>query len=214
MFDAANVPGAGNSADRRQIFEREALPHLATLYSVAMRLTRNDDEARDLVQETMLRALRFFHLFAPGTNCRGWLLTILHNNFHNRWRRHSRERLAANAEEFELNVAGESLQSEGWECNPERVLCARSVGGAIGAALETLPEDFRLTLMLVEVQELNYDEAADVLGVPVGTVKSRVSRGRAMMRHALGRFAHGQGVNAKRPKLRFMMRPALSPITP
>jgi RNA polymerase sigma-70 factor, ECF subfamily len=214
MFDAANVPGAGNSADRRQIFEREALPHLATLYSVAMRLTRNDDEARDLVQETMLRALRFFHLFAPGTNCRGWLLTILHNNFHNRWRRHSREKLSANAEEFELNVAGESVQSEGWECNPERVLCARSVGGAIGAALETLPEDFRLTLMLVEVQELNYDEAADVLGVPVGTVKSRVSRGRAMMRHALGRFAHGQGVNAKRPKLRFMMRPALSPITP
>src|ERR1700722_814749 len=214
MFDAANVPGAGNSADRRQIFEREALPHLATLYSVAMRLTRNDDEARDLVQETMLRALRFFHLFAPGTNCRGWVLAILHKNFHNRWRRHSRERLAANAEEFELNVAGESLQSEGWECNPERVLCARSVGGAIGAALDTLPEDFRLTLMLVEVQELNYDEAADVLGVPVGTVKSRVSRGRAMMRHALGRFAHGQGVNAKRPKLRFMMRPALSPITP
>jgi RNA polymerase sigma-70 factor, ECF subfamily len=211
MFDAANVPGAGNSADRRQIFEREAMPHLDTLHRVAMRLTRNDDEAHDLVQETMLRALRFFHLFAPGSNCRGWLLTILHNNFHTQWRRHSRERWASNAEEFE--VAGESLGSEGWGCNPERVLCARSVGGAIGAALETLPEDFRVTLVLVEVQELNYDEAADVLGLPVGTVKSRVSRGRAMMRHALGRFAHGQGVNAKRPKLRFMMRPTLPSIT-
>ena len=157
------MPGAGNSADRRQIFEREALPHLDALYTAALRLTRNGDEARDLVQETMLRALRVFNLFAPDTNCRAWLLTILHNNFHNRWRRGGREKLSGGAEEFEAEVADESLRIEGWKSNPERILCARSVGGAIGAALEALPEDFRITLTLVAVQELNYDEAAGVL---------------------------------------------------
>ena len=113
MFDAINVPGAGNSADRRRIFERQALPHLDALYSAGLRLTRNDDEARDLVQETILRALHFFHLFAPGTNCRAWLLTILQNNFHNRGRRGGREKLSGGAEEFELEVAPESLRREG-----------------------------------------------------------------------------------------------------
>src|ERR1700694_5814187 len=179
MFDATTIPGAGNSADRRQIFEREALPHLDALYAAALRLTRNDDESRDLIQETMLRALRFFDRFTPGTNCRAWLLTILRNNFHNRWRRAGRDRRSASAAEFDLEVAGESFRTDRWESDPERILCARSVGGAIGAALQTLPEDFRTALMLVDVQELNYEEAVGVLGVPIGTIKSRVSRGRA-----------------------------------
>jgi RNA polymerase sigma-70 factor, ECF subfamily len=213
MFDAT-TPGAGNSADRCQIFEREALPHLDALYAAALRLTRNDDESRDLIQETMLRALRFFHRFTPGTNCRAWLLTILHNNFHNRWRRSGRERRSASAAEFDLEVAGESLRTDRWESDPERILCARSVGGAIGAALQMLPEDFRTALMLVDVQELNYEEAVGVLGVPIGTIKSRVSRGRAMMRHTLGRFARGQGVTTGRPKLRFTVRPALRTYAP
>jgi RNA polymerase sigma-70 factor (ECF subfamily) len=210
MFDAINVPGAGNSSDRRQIFEREALPHLDALYTAALRLTRVEDDASDLVQETMLRALRFFHLFAPGTNCRAWLLTILHNSFRTRWRRGGREKLSASPAEFESEVAGESLRAEGWDCNPERILCARSVGGAIGAALERLPEDYRVTLMLVEVQELNYEEAASVLEVPVGTIKSRVSRGRAMLRHALEQFAKVQGVCNERSSIRFSIRATLS----
>jgi RNA polymerase sigma-70 factor (ECF subfamily) len=209
MFDAVNIPNGGNFIDRRLKFERDALPHLDALYAAALRLTRNNDDSRDLVQETMLRALRFFHLFVPGTNCRAWLIKILHNNFNNRCRRHGREKLSASAEEFELEIAGESLHREVWEGNPERVLCARSVGGAIGAALEALPEDFRVTMMLVEVQELNYDEAASALGVPVGTIKSRMSRGRAMLRHALGRFARSQGVSVKRPRLRFTIRPGV-----
>jgi RNA polymerase sigma-70 factor (ECF subfamily) len=211
MFDAISVQGAGHSGGRRQVFEREALPHLDALYSAALRLTRSDDESRDLVQETMLRALRFFHLYASGTNCRAWLLTILHNNFHNRWRRGGREKVSATAEEFELEVVEQSLRGEGWECNPERILCARTVGGVIGAALEVLPEDLRVTLLLVDVQELNYDEAARALSVPVGTIKSRVSRGRAMMRHTLARFARLHSVNDQRPKLRFKKKTALTP---
>ena len=203
MFDAISTPGAGNSADLRPIFEREALPHLDALYAAALRLTRNYDDSRDLTQDTMLRALRFFHRFTPGTNCRAWLLTILHHNFHNRWRRATRERVLVSTGKFDEELVAQSSGTGAFESDPERIMCARSVGGAIGAALETLPQDFRTALIAIDVHGLNYAEAVAVLGLPIGTIKSRVSRGRAMMRHALGRFARSQNVTAKRPKLRF-----------
>jgi len=203
MFDAQAGLAGGKASDRRQLFEREALPHLEALYGAALRLTRDEDQARDLLQETMLRALRFFHLFEPGTNCRAWMLTILHNNFLNRWRRGGRERTARSAEEFELEIEDWSSRSDQRNSDPEQMLSARMVSGLIGAALDTLPADSRAVLTLVDIQELNYQEAAGMLGVPVGTIKSRLSRGRAMMRHALGGLARTQGLSAALPARRF-----------
>ena len=101
---------SGTGADRRKRFEDEALPHLDSLYTMAIRLARNPDDANDLLQETVLRAYRFFHQFESGTNCRAWMLTILFNNFRNGYRKSSREQPASSAEEFERKVEGESLR--------------------------------------------------------------------------------------------------------
>ena len=95
--------------DKRKLFEHEALPHLDALYSTALRLARNADDANDLLQETILRAFRFFHQFTPGTNCRAWLLTILYNIFRNSYRRGTREQVAATAEEFERRADTDSV---------------------------------------------------------------------------------------------------------
>jgi RNA polymerase sigma-70 factor, ECF subfamily len=203
MFDANATLAGGTSTDRRVLFEREALPHLDAVYSAAMRLTRNQDRADDLVQETMLRALRFFHLFEAGTNCRAWLLTILYNNFRNLWRRNGREPVLPSIQDFEVELETHRFGAESWNSSPEKILSARNMGGVIEAALEALPKDFRKALLLVDAQELNYAEAARTLSLPIGTIKSRVSRGRAMMRHALSKLARVEGLDAKRYKLRF-----------
>jgi RNA polymerase sigma-70 factor (ECF subfamily) len=172
-------------ADQRLKFERAALPHLDAVYSAALRLTHNPDDAEDLVQETILRAYRFFHQFAEGTNCRAWLLAILYNNFRNAWRRTVREQPAASNEEFDREVESQSLHSDLARTNPEDLVGGRMMGSQIEVALNAIPAEFREALLLVDAQELNYQEAAGVLGVPLGTIKSRVSRGRALMREAL-----------------------------
>jgi RNA polymerase sigma-70 factor (ECF subfamily) len=203
---ARSTPADGRALEQRRIFEEEALPHLDALYTAALRLTRDETDARDLLQETILRAYRFFHLFTPGTNCRAWLLTILHNNFRNGWRRAAREPIATSPEEYERELESESFRTRGWETDPESIFTARMIGGEIGVALDALPEDFRSVLLLIDVHELNYNEAAQVMGVPIGTIKSRVSRGRAMMRYTLSRLARVHGIDAKRAKLRFSPR--------
>jgi RNA polymerase sigma-70 factor, ECF subfamily len=205
---ARSTPADGRALEQRRIFEQEALPHLNALYTAALRLTRDENDARDLLQETTLRAYRFFHLFTPGTNCRAWLLTILHNNFRNGWRRAVREPIATTPEEYERELESESFRTRGWETDPESIFTARMIGGEIGVALDALPEDFRAVLLLIDVHELNYNEAAQVIGVPIGTIKSRVSRGRAMMRYTLSRLARVHGIDAKRVKLRFSLRPS------
>jgi RNA polymerase sigma-70 factor (ECF subfamily) len=116
------------------------------------------------------------------------LLAILYNNFRNAWRRGAREQPAVSNEEFDREIEARSLQSDQTRSNPEDLIGGRIVGRQIEAALSTIPADFREALLLVDAQELNYQEAADVLGVPLGTIKSRVSRGRALMREALRSF--------------------------
>jgi RNA polymerase sigma-70 factor (ECF subfamily) len=185
---------SGTSADRRKRFEDEALPHLDSLYTMAIRLARNPDDANDLLQETVLRAYRFFHQFESGTNCRAWMLTILFNNFRNGYRRSSREQPAASAEEFERKLEGESLRADAGGSNPETILSGRGMEGEVETALAGLPAEFREALLLVDVEELSYLEVSGVLNVPIGTVKSRVSRGRAMLRDVLTSFAKERGI--------------------
>lgn len=169
------------------------MPHLDAVYTAALRLTRNPDDAKDLLQDTVLRAYRFFDQFTEGTNCRAWMLTILYNNSHNTWRRGAREQLAASPEEFERGLELHSLLANSSRNNPEALLAERIVGRQIHAALDKLAEEFREAVMLVDVQELNYREVAEVLGIPLGTVKSRVSRGRALMRQMLHQLAPAHG---------------------
>jgi RNA polymerase sigma-70 factor (ECF subfamily) len=184
----------GTGADRRKRFEDEALPHLDSLYTMALRLARNPDDANDLLQETVLRAYRFFHQFETGTNCRAWMLTILFNNFRNGYRKSSREQPASTADEFERKVEGESLRTDPAGSNPEALLSAQGMEGEVESALGGLPAEFREAILLVDVEELSYQEVSGVLNVPIGTVKSRVSRGRAILRDALSSFARERGI--------------------
>ncbi len=188
------VDKSGTGADRRKRFEDEALPHLDSLYTMAIRLARNPDDANDLLQETVLRAYRFFHQFESGTNCRAWMLTILFNNFRNGYRKSSREQPASSAEEFERKVEGESLRVDPAGSIPEALLSGQGMEGEVETALAGLPGEFREAILLVDVEELSYQEVSGVLDIPIGTVKSRVSRGRAMLREALTSFAKEHGI--------------------
>lgn len=182
-----------NPRDRRLQFEEAALPHLDTLYTAALRLTRNPEDGKDLLQDTVLRAYRYFDQFESGTNCRAWLLTIMYNLFRSAYRRGNREQLAVSPEEFQQEVeAGNAAESNAGE-SPEEFVARRKLGRIIERALADLPAEFRETLLLVDLHELDYQEVAAVLDVPLGTVKSRVSRGRAMMRLALERAAVVRG---------------------
>ena len=184
----------GRGEGKRAAFESEALPHLDAVYAAALHLARNREDANDLVQETVLRAYRFFHQFSPGTNCRAWLLTILYNAFRNRYRRSSREQPAPSSAEYERSVEAESWKQETGQNNPESIVFEQLMDHEVQSALESLPEEFRSAILLVDVEELSYQEAAKVLGIPIGTVRSRLSRGRAIMRSALHGFAHARGL--------------------
>jgi len=184
----------GTGDDRRKRFEEEALPHLDALYTMAMRLARNPDDAHDLLQETALRAYRFFDQFEAGTNCRAWLLTILYNNFRNGYRKTSREQPASTAEDFDHKIEIESMRGNHADSNPEALLSGRGMEREVEAALRKLPEEFCQALLLVDVEELSYQEISGVLKIPIGTVKSRVSRGRAMLREALTEYAKERGI--------------------
>ncbi len=179
---------------KRAAFEREVLPHLDAVYSMALRLVRNREDAEDLLQETMIRAYRFFHQFTPGTNCKAWLMTILFNNSRNDYRRGAREQVAASEQEFAGRIEAASLAVDSAQTNPESLAFADTMDARVERALASLPDEFRTALLLVDVEELDYRQVSEVLSIPVGTVKSRVSRGRALMRDSLRALAREKGI--------------------
>jgi len=166
-------------------FEREALPHLHDIYRTACRIIGNVSEAEDLAQETYLQALKSFHRFTPGSNCRAWLFKILFHVVH-----HHRRKW------FSL-----WLRSEGETCLEELLTYEPPVPDQITdeevlAALGRVPEDFRSVLLLADVQEFSYKEIAEILGIPLGTVMSRLSRGRLILRGHLAPAAESMGILA------------------
>ena len=170
----------------RAEFEALALPHLDGLYASALRLTRNARDAEDLVQDAFMRAYRFFHRFERGTNFRAWLYRILTNTFINQYRRGVRER--GLSDESERQAVEAQLFSEGTTDvaqNPEDALLDRLLSHEVLKAIDTLPIDFRMVVVLADLQEFSYKEIADILDVPVGTVMSRLFRGRRLLRRAL-----------------------------
>jgi RNA polymerase sigma-70 factor, ECF subfamily len=173
-----------NSATVRQQFEAVALPHLDAVYTAALRLAGNPDDAKDLLQDTILRAYRFFDQFAPGSNCRAWLLTILYNNFRNHLKRCSLHPMTALSQESSERAEAD-FASDGKSCSPEEIVAQLWIGRHLEAAINALPLEFREPMLLVDVQELSYREVATVLNIPLGTVKSRVSRARAVLRASL-----------------------------
>ncbi len=176
-------------------FEALALKHLDPIYSAALRLTKNERDAEDLVQDTFLRAYRFFDKFERGTNIKAWLFKILTNTFINRYRRRVKERTAVEGSEREtVHERFLSRDATDYAANPEQYLFDRLLSDDILAAVDSLPLDFRLVVILADLQEFSYKEIAEILGCPVGTVMSRLYRGRKLLQKMLSQYAMESGV--------------------
>jgi RNA polymerase sigma-70 factor (ECF subfamily) len=182
--------GAGDHVERRARFEAAAVPWMRALYGMAFRLTHGSDEAGDLVQETYLRAFRSFDSFVPGTNCKAWLFKILYSVFVNRFRKAQREPEGMSIEELEKRYAA-SLQTGG------PVAPGSFTDTEVEEALRQLPESFRSAVLLVDVEELSYEEAAAALDCPLGTLRSRLYRARKLLFAALSGYALKNGLLKK-----------------
>jgi RNA polymerase sigma-70 factor (ECF subfamily) len=161
-------------------FGAEILRYLEPLYATALRLTRNRADAEDLVQDTLVKALRFSNRFERGTNLRAWLSTILHNTWRNRIRDAARETVEVNSTRLEEAEATQEGSQAGGE-TPEQLLLRNTLDADLRAALDELPDIFRQAVWLRDVEEFSYAEIAKTLDVPIGTVMSRISRGRRML---------------------------------
>lgn len=175
-------------------FEAEALASLDSLYRTALRLTRDPADAEDLVQETYLKAFRAADRFAPGTNLRAWLFTILHNTARNRVRDRARDAVDVDSEIVERAAVAQPAAGvgAGFE-TPESLLLREALTPELQAAIDELPAAFRQAVWLRDVEEFSYAEIAEMLSVPIGTVMSRISRGRRLL---FERLHHLRPVNA------------------
>ena len=183
---------------RKADFERAAIPHLSSLYTAALCLTKDEHEAEDLVQETYLRAYRFFHKFEPDTNCRAWLLSIQRHLFINRYRQTKKQPEFLDWEKIDQDYELFVLSQENTDkTNPENAFCSDAMGPEVEKALKELPEEFRIAIVLVDIEELTYEEAAKIMECPIGTVRSRLSRGRRLLQLALRDYALERGLDRK-----------------
>ena len=175
-------------------FEAEALASLDSLYRAALRLTRVPADAEDLVQETYLKAFRSVDRFEPGTNLRAWLFTILHNTARNRIRDRARDTVAVDSEFVEqaADAPAPGGRSAGAAETPESLLLRETLTPELQAAIDALPDAFRQAVWLRDVEEFSYAEIAEMLSIPIGTVMSRISRGRHALYEALKSSAIGR----------------------
>lgn len=194
-----DAPGSAPRMDAaaRREFEDTVLPQLDRLFGMALRLTRSRTEAEDLVQDTMVRAYRFWGSFKPGTSVRAWLFTILRNTFINRYHRSNRDRAHLGELSVQHEAFGDDLsagQAPSPLPAPEDVLTQRGVRERIEAALQRIPVEFRMVVALADIEGLSYKEVAETMDIPVGTVMSRLHRGRRHLHALLYRTARDQGL--------------------
>jgi len=182
--------------NRDLAFEMEALPWLDDVYRFALSLTRDEADADDVLQDTFLRAYRSWHTYLPGSDCRRWLFTICRNVF-----LRSRERARPTVELEAADVDASAVAALYWSNAPEgadEIFTRLDLAPAIERALRNVPEPFRGSLMLVDVQDQSYETAAEMLGVPIGTVRSRLFRGRRLMQEQLMEYAKDAGFSVAR----------------
>jgi RNA polymerase sigma-70 factor (ECF subfamily) len=180
-------------------FEREAVPHMDALYNFALKMTGDSDEAYDLVQETYLKAFRFFDKFEKGTNCKAWLFRIMKNTYINKYRKETKEPDKIDYEEVENfyeNVKPSSTDS----AHLEKDIYDNLLDDELSEAINSLPDDFKTVVILCDIEGFTYEEIADFIDVPVGTVRSRLHRARKMLFTKLQKYASDRGYISKDEK--------------
>jgi len=184
---------------RHEDFEREALPHINSLYNFALRMTGDADDANDLVQETFLKAYRFFDKFEQGTNCKAWLFRIMKNSYINLYRKKTKEPDKVDYDEIKdfYNIIKSSYTDSH---DLQEKLFNNLFDDDITRAIESLPEDFRTVVILSDIEEFSYEEIAEFVECPVGTVRSRLHRGRKLLRAKLFEYARNKGYVESEPK--------------
>lgn len=192
--------------DQRQLesrFKTEALPFLDQLYGAAMKMTRNPQDAQDLVQETFLKAFSSFHSFTEGTNLKAWLYRIMTNSYINGYRKRQREPFLGAVNELEDWQLGgaESTTAQSFQ-SAEAEAIDRTPSSVVTEALNNLHEDRRMVVYLADVEGFTYQEIAEIMETPIGTVMSRLHRGRKQLREQLGAYAKEQGLNVEPVKTR------------
>lgn len=192
---SATMDSGESPSERLARYEADVLPLLDALYAGALRMTRNPDDASDLVQETVERAFRSFDQFKAGTNIKAWLFRILTNSYINGYRKKQRQPTQSSTEDVEdwQMAAAESHTSTGLRSAEVEAL-DRLPDGDVKRALAEIPEDFRIAVYLADVEGFAYREIAEIMGTPVGTVMSRLHRGRAQLREKLADYAVDRGL--------------------
>ncbi|MGV8909082.1 MAG: sigma-70 family RNA polymerase sigma factor [Propionicimonas sp.] len=192
--DQAGLATPETDAERATRFETDALAYLDQLYGAALRMTRNPTDAEDLVQETFAKAYASFHQFTPGTNLKAWLYRILTNTFINSYRKKQRQPQSSGQEVEDWQLArAEGHTSTGLR-SAETEALDRMPHSAVTEAMNALAPDFRLAVYLADVEGFSYKEIAGIMGTPIGTVMSRLNRGRNQLRIALADFAREHGL--------------------
>jgi RNA polymerase sigma-70 factor (ECF subfamily) len=190
-YDVVHTPTA-----KKEDFEAGVLAQLDSLYRTALRMTNNPQEAEDLVQETMLKAFRFAHTYQPGTNLRAWLFRILNTSAINRYRRqaaHPTPTSLPEGEEFYLYNQIRDLNGQELNQGAEEEVLSRYLDEDVYKALNDLPPNFRMAVILADIEDLSYKEIAEALQIPIGTVMSRISRARRQLQKSLWQYAKERG---------------------
>ncbi|NUN13073.1 MAG: sigma-70 family RNA polymerase sigma factor [Myxococcales bacterium] len=181
-------------ATTKQEFEALTLPHMDELYATALRLTRREKDAEDLVQDTYLKAFKHFDQFERGTNCRAWMFRILTNTFINAYRRRVKEREILDKQQSgQLANFFFSKEDAERDADPVQAIAMSGLSDDVKKALDEIPTDFRVVVVLSDLQDFSYKEIAEIMDTPIGTVMSRLFRGRRLLRSRLEEYARREG---------------------